>query len=97
MADADVESFFVSIHQGWFIGGNNYGLAVDNTTFLIECYWRYLHKRVDGTDPGVVFWGNDLVNNGYGDPANADGVLHIISAFLHSGVPDGYRQRFGAP
>jgi hypothetical protein len=42
-------------------------------------------------DPGFLFWLNDLSAN-YGNPANFDGVNHLIDAFLGSTE---YRHRFG--
>src|SRR5207302_488697 len=107
--DLTSRAFWVSIHQDWFItsGPGLWGLAPHNdpndpdypdanARFLREAYSRYLQKRPP--DPGgFAFWYNTLLSNGYGNPANADGVLYLIHAFLHSGAPDGYRQRFGAP
>lgn len=92
-------TFWVASHEPWFT--SSYGLAPSddpsepdaNARFIRETYRMYLRREADA--PGYNFWYNDLSN--WGNPANQDGVLHMISAFVHSGVPDGYRQRFGAP
>lgn len=92
-------AFFVGTHESWF--NSSYGLAPSddptkpdaNARFIGEAYRKYLRREAD--TPGFNFWYNDLSN--WGNPANQDGVLHMISAFVHSGPPDGYRQRFGPP
>lgn len=88
-------AFFVGTHESWFT--TSYGLAATsgdaNDRFIREAYQIYLQRPAD--QAGFNFWYNDL--NNWGNPANQDGVLHMISAFVHSGYPDGYRQRFGAP
>jgi subtilisin family serine protease len=89
----DSRAFWVATHGSWFNG--SYGLQSGyNGAFVTACYQIYLRRDPD-TD-GYNYWLNELSTN-YGDPANSDGVLHLIDAFLSSGVPDGYRQRFGAP
>jgi subtilisin family serine protease len=92
-------AFFVATHGSWF--NSSYGLAPTNDPshadanerFIKEVYQIYLRRPEDPA--GFNFWYNDLLQ--WGNPANQDGVLHMISAFVHSGVPDGYRRRFGAP
>jgi subtilisin family serine protease len=92
-------AFFVATHESWF--NSSYGLAPSNDPshadanerFITEAYTIYLRRPADTS--GFNFWYNDLLT--WGNPANQDGVLHMVSAFVHSGVPDGYRQRFGAP
>ncbi|HKC65779.1 MAG TPA: S8 family peptidase [Pyrinomonadaceae bacterium] len=66
--------------------------TTDNYTFVHLCYEVYLRRDVTDDDPGFQFWLNDL--NSYGDPANQNGVNHLIDAFLSSTE---YRQRFGQP
>jgi hypothetical protein len=51
----------------------------------------YLRRSVPDSDSGFQFWLNDLTNN-YGNPANYDGVNHLIDAFINSLE---YRRRFG--
>jgi hypothetical protein len=92
-------AFFVATHESWF--NSSYGLAPSNDPshadanerFIREAYMMYLRRPADTS--GFNFWYNDLLT--WGNPANQDGVLHMVSAFVHSGVPDGYRQRFGRP
>jgi len=68
---------------------SSYG-TTDNYTFVHLCYEEYLRRAVSDDDGGFQFWLNDL--NQYGNPANQDGVNHLIDAFLSSGD---YRNRFG--
>lgn len=92
-------AFWVAKHEDWF--NSSYGLAQSNdpeepdanARFINEAYQLYLRRPADPA--GFGFWYTDL--NHWGNPADQDGVLHMVSAFVHSGVPDGYRQRFGAP
>lgn len=68
----------------------SYG-TTDNYSFVHLCYEEYLRRSVSDDDGGFQFWFNDL-NNNYGNPANQDGVNHMIDAFLSSFE---YRERFG--
>jgi subtilisin family serine protease len=83
-------AFFVAAFPSLFTGGGNQ--LTDNPTFVHKCYEVYLRRSVSDSDPGFQFWLNDL--NGYGIPANQNGINHLIDAFLGSGD---YRQRFGQP
>jgi len=65
--------------------------TTNNSQFVHLCYQLYLRRSVSDTDPGFQFWLNDLSNN-YGNPANFDGVNHLIAAFISSFE---YRRRFG--
>ena len=53
---------------------------------------RYLRRPVPDDDPGFQFWLGVL--NSYGNPANQNGVNHLIDAFSNSTE---YRERFGQP
>jgi subtilisin family serine protease len=64
--------------------------TTDNAEFVRQCYRTYLRREAD--EPGFQHWLNDLSQ--YGNPANYDGVNHLIDAFL---VSIEYRQRFGQP
>lgn len=64
--------------------------TTNNSQFVHLCYERYLRRSVPDNDPGFQFWLNDLTN--YGNPANFDGVNHLIDAFINSFE---YRRRFG--
>lgn len=55
-----------------------------NTRFIIECYKRYLRRTVTTSTYGVQGWIDDLTNNYGGDPTNANGVRHMIAAFITS-------------
>jgi hypothetical protein len=65
--------------------------TTNNSQFVHLCYEIYLRRAVSDNDPGFQFWLNDLTNN-YGNPANYNGVNHLIDAFLGSAD---YRRRFG--
>jgi subtilisin family serine protease len=65
--------------------------TTNNSEFVRKCYEVYLRRTVPINDPGFLFWLNDLSAN-YGNPANFDGVNHLIDAFLGSTE---YRHRFG--
>jgi len=67
----------------------SYG-TTDNYAFVHLCYEEYLRRSVSDDDGGFQFWLGQL--NNYGNPANQDGVNHLIDAFLSSGD---YRNRFG--
>jgi subtilisin family serine protease len=83
-------AFWVAAFPSLFTGGGNQ--LTDNATFVHKCYEIYLRRSVSDSDGGFQFWLNDL--NGYGVPANQNGINHLIDAFLSSGD---YRQRFGQP
>lgn len=83
-------AFWVAAFPSLFTGGGNQ--LTDNATFVHNCYEVYLRRSVSDIDGGFQFWLNDL--NGYGVPANQNGINHLIDAFLSSGD---YRQRFGQP
>jgi len=97
-------SFWLAIHQDWFTG--NYGLVpytstdpvynTANKRFLRWAYKFYLQREPNGPPDnnfdGFNFWLTDLTNNYGGDPANQDGVRHIIDMFINSSE---YRRRFG--
>ncbi len=68
-------------------GGNQ---LTDNAAFVHKCYEVYLRRSVSSSDGGFQFWLNDL--NQYGNPANQNGINHLIDAFTSSIE---YRQRFG--
>jgi subtilisin family serine protease len=83
-------AFWVAAFPSLFTGGGNQ--LTDNAQFVHNCYEVYLRRSVPESDPGFQFWLNDL--NSYGNPANQNGINHLIDAFLSSGD---YRQRFGQP
>lgn len=84
-------AFWVAFHGDLFT--NDYGLRPGkNGEFVELCYQIYLRRHSDPA--GFNFWLTSLTQN-YGDRANAGGVFNLITAFLHSGAPDGYRTRFG--
>jgi hypothetical protein len=80
-------AFWVAEYPSLFDGN---GGTTDNSQFVTLCYQVYLRRNPD--DGGFQFWLNNL--NSYGNPANQDGVNHLIDAFLSSIE---YRQRFGQP
>jgi len=65
--------------------------TTNNSQFVHLCYQLYLRRSVPDNDSGFQFWLNDLSNN-YGNPANFNGVNHLIDAFTNSLE---YRRRFG--
>ena len=65
--------------------------TTNNSQFVHLCYQLYLRRSVPDSDSGFQFWLNDL-NNNYGNPANYNGVNHLIDAFINSIE---YRRRFG--
>jgi subtilisin family serine protease len=70
---------------------NNSGTQLtNNSQWLHKVYEVYLRRSVSDSDSGFQFWLNDL--NSYGNPANQNGINHLIDAFLSSTE---YRQRFG--
>jgi hypothetical protein len=86
----DVSRAFWVAAYGWLFTPD--AGTTDNYTFVHLCYEVYLRRSVSDDDGGFQFWLNDL--NQYGNPANQDGVNHLIDAFLSSTE---YRQRFGQP
>lgn len=82
-------AFWVAAYPSLFT--SSAGLT-NNYQFVHLCYEVYLRRAVADSDPGFQFWLNDL--NSYGNPANQNGVNHLIDAFLSAGD---YRQRFGQP
>jgi hypothetical protein len=85
----------IDVSRAFWVAGfgslfNSQG-TTNNSQFVHRCYELYLRRSVPDTDPGFQFWLNDLSNN-YGNPANFDGVNHLIDAFINSIE---YRQRFG--
>ncbi len=94
-------AFWVDQYASWFT--TSYGLATNTTTsdtantrFIIECYKRYLRRTVTSSDSGVQYWVSDMTSSqhNYGDPSNAEGVRHLIAAFITSTE---YRERLGQP
>lgn len=83
-------AFWVAAFPSLFTGSGDQ--LTDNAQFVHECYVVYLRRSVSAGDAGFQFWLNDL--NSYGNPANQNGINHLIDAFLSSGD---YRQRFGQP
>jgi hypothetical protein len=79
-------AFWVAAHGSLF----NANGTTNNSQFLQLCYQIYLRRSVSVNDPGFQFWLADL--NNYGNPANYNGVNHLIDAFLGSAD---YRRRFG--
>ena len=83
-------AFWVAAYPSLFTnGGNN---LTDNAAFLHKCYELYLRRSVSDSDGGFQFWLGELNNDG--NPANQNGINHLIDAFISSGE---YRQRFGQP
>lgn len=82
-------SFWVAANGSLF---DSHG-TTNNSQFVHLVYQLYLRRSVSDNDAGFQFWLNDLSNN-YGNPANFDGVNHLIDAFTGSTE---YRQRFGQP
>lgn len=83
-------AFWVAAFPSLFTnGGNN---LTDNPTFVHKCYEVYLRRSVSDSDGGFQFWLSELNNDG--NPANQNGINHLIDAFLGSTE---YRQRFGQP
>jgi len=70
-------------------GGNN---LTNNAEFVHRCYEVYLRRSVPDSDGGFQFWLSVLNNDG--NPANQNGINHLIDAFTSSLE---YRQRFGQP
>jgi subtilisin family serine protease len=84
----DVSRAFWVASRGSLFNANG---TTNNSQFVHLCYEIYLRRAVSDNDPGFQFWLNDLTNN-YGNPANYNGVNHLIDAFLGSAD---YRRRFG--
>lgn len=70
-------------------GGND---LTNNAEFVHRCYEVYLRRSVPDSDGGFQFWLSEL--NHDGNPANQNGINHLIDAFTSSLE---YRQRFGQP
>ena len=70
-------------------GGNN---LTNNAEFVHRLYEVYLRRSVPDSDGGFQFWLSVLGNDG--NPANQNGINHLIDAFTSSLE---YRQRFGQP
>ena len=70
-------------------GGND---LTNNAEFVHRCYEVYLRRSVPDSDGGFQFWLSVLNNDG--NPANQNGINHLIDAFTSSLE---YRQRFGQP
>ena len=83
-------AFWVAAFPSLFTGGGTQ--LTDNAQFVHKCYEIYLRRSVPDSDGGFQFWLNDL--NSYGNPANQNGINHLIDAFLSSIE---YHQRFGQP
>jgi subtilisin family serine protease len=81
-------AFFVAAYPSLFNSGGTQ--LTNNSDFVHKCYEVYLRRSVSGSDSGFLFWLNDL--NSYGNPANQNGINHLIDAFTTSTE---YRQRFG--
>jgi subtilisin family serine protease len=81
-------AFFVSAFPSLFTSGGTQ--LTNNADFLHKCYEVYLRRSVSSSDGGFQFWLNDL--NNYGNPANQNGINHLIDAFISSIE---YHQRFG--
>ncbi len=81
-------AFWVAAFPSLFTGGGTQ--LTNNADFVHKCFEVYLRRSVSSSDGGFQFWLNDL--NGYGNPANQNGINHLIDAFTSSTE---YRQRFG--
>jgi hypothetical protein len=81
-------AFFVAAYPSLFTSGGTQ--LTNNADFLHKCYEVFLRRSVSSSDGGFQFWLNDL--NSYGNPANQNGINHLIDAFTSSIE---YRQRFG--
>lgn len=81
-------AFWVAAFPSFFTNaGNN---LTNNAAFVHKCYEVYLRRSVSSSDGGFQFWLNSL--NQFGNPANQNGINHLIDAFTSSME---YRQRFG--
>jgi hypothetical protein len=83
-------AFWVAAFPSLFTGGGTQ--LTNNAEFVHRCYEVYLRRSVPDSDGGFQFWLSVLNNDG--NPANQNGINHLIDAFTSSLE---YRQRFGAP
>jgi len=83
-------AFWAAAFPSLVINGGNQ--LTNNAEFVHRCYEVYLRRSVPDSDGGFQFWLSVLNNDG--NPANQNGINHLIDAFLSSTE---YRQRFGAP
>jgi subtilisin family serine protease len=87
----------IDVSRAFWVAANgslfNANGTTNNSQFVHLCYQVYLRRSVPDNDSGFQFWLNDLSNN-YGNPANYNGVNHLIDAFSNSAD---YRKRFGQP
>ena len=83
-------AFFVAAFPSLFTNGGTQ--LTNNSDFVHKCYEMYLRRSVPDTDGGFQFWLNEL--NHDGNPANQNGINHLIDAFLSS---TDFRARFGQP
>jgi subtilisin family serine protease len=83
-------AFFAAAFPSLFT--NNGTQLTNNSEFVHRCYEMYLRRSVSDSDPGFQFWLSEL--NHDGNPANQNGINHLVDAFLSAGD---YRQRFGQP
>ena len=81
-------AFWVAAFPSLFTGGGTQ--LTNNAEFVHKCYEMYLRRSVPATDGGFQFWLNELNKNG--NPANQNGINHLIDAFTSSLE---YRWRFG--
>lgn len=81
-------AFWVAAYPSLFTNGGTQ--LTNNAEFVHKCYEVYLRRSVPDTDGGFQFWLNEL--NNHGNPANQNGINHLIDAFTSSIE---YRQRFG--
>jgi len=81
-------AFWVAAFPSLFTGGGTQ--LTNNAEFVHKCYEMYLRRSVPDTDGGFQFWLNELNQNG--NPANQNGINHLIDAFTSSLE---YRWRFG--
>ena len=81
-------AFWVAAFPSLFTGGGTQ--LTNNAEFVHRCYEMYLRRSVPPTDGGFQFWLNSL--NQHGNPANQNGINHLIDAFTSSLE---YRWRFG--
>ena len=81
-------AFWAAAYPSLFTNGGTQ--LTNNAEFVHKCYEVYLRRSVPDTDAGFQFWLNQLNQNG--NPANQNGINHLIDAFTSSSE---YRQRFG--
>jgi subtilisin family serine protease len=81
-------AFWTAAYPSLFTNGGTQ--LTNNSQFVHKCYEVYLRRYVPDSDGGFQFWLGVL--NGYGNPANQNGINNLIDAFTSSTE---YRQRFG--